>query len=131
MIAKIRDVQAFFFQLGGLHDARLLGIDWCPPERRLTIEVSDLCSNFAGFPEYKGKVPSHLTMESVTMVSLIVDPCDATCRIYDAEVHVTENGFKLVWQIAPCGNLIVTCESVVVNFNEPDVLPAEIKRLLV
>jgi hypothetical protein len=52
---ELADPERFFSELGSLHDAVLLALEWNPATRQLVISVDDLYSNFFQLPEYPGK----------------------------------------------------------------------------
>jgi hypothetical protein len=69
MSRTIRNVQKFFYELGGMHDADLLVVEWRLPERRLQLEIDDLLSNTQEMPEYRGPLPGTVILDDVVDVA--------------------------------------------------------------
>jgi hypothetical protein len=104
----IANPQAFFSELGGLHDADITRATWSPAARCLTLDVDDLNANFFGLPEYSGKRPMRLIFNEAQKLALECDglPGD-TQRVYRLEVGRNERAghFNLLVLISPSGRL--------------------------
>jgi hypothetical protein len=131
MNKTIRDVAGFLRELGGLHDARLLRLDWQCSDARLQLTLSDLCSNFEGLPEYRGCLEGSLVMEGVTSLVLRTEAGEGPRRIFDVAVERAEDApLKLLWKIAPAGSIEVHCDKVVVHGDDLGRLPSDAGHLL-
>jgi hypothetical protein len=137
MSKTIRDVQKFFYKLGGLHDADLLRVEWRLAERRLELEIDDLLSNTQETPEYRGPLPGTVILDEVVDVILQADPGRERSTVYDVVVNQTStsasagaNMIALTFRIAPSGRLEVVCGAVSVGVSDLERLPPGAVELL-
>lgn len=84
----IKNPHDFFNDLGNLHDARIESIFWLPEERRLSISIDDMNSNFEGLPEYKGCQRGTVVIEGVIELDIGIDPVDDHINIHEFTVEV-------------------------------------------
>jgi hypothetical protein len=59
--------------LGGLHDSRLIAIDWSAEARRLRIVVDDLHANTRGHPGYPGPTQATVTFSEVSRLDVAAE----------------------------------------------------------
>ena len=103
----------FFTDLGGLHDAKVLAIDWDNVAASLSLAVDDINSNFKGLPEYRGRAPATVRFSGVTGLGLHFDaPNDGPLRVYEIECTESGSDLSLAVMLAPGGKLVFSCRSV-------------------
>ena len=107
---RVQDVQKFFAELGGLHDAKVLNAAWNPQSYELTVTVDDLRANFAGLPEHGGAQPATLVFRAVSRVNLGADVDMAGgVRIFDVECSSKPGVVRLL--LSPYGRIEVEFQS--------------------
>lgn len=106
----MESIVQFIESLGGLHDAALLELFWCPATRSLEIEIDDIYSVFEGLPEYQGPTKARFVFSGVSKLNLGVDLVDSP-YFYDwiFTKAGTTNCDLLFW---PSGKITVECSRI-------------------
>ena len=103
--AKIR---ARIKSLGGVHDARLLGVTWLAADSSLTITIDDLFANFNGLPEYRGPQRAAFVFSEVTSIKLELDVCEPGLSLYDWTFPNSIDGeHGAVLSFSPAGRILI------------------------
>lgn len=108
--AHVEDIIQLVESLGGLHDARILGLLWQPVSRSLEIEIKDIHINFEGLPEYRGPTKAKFIFSGVSKFDLNVDLAD-TIYLYDWTF--TKDGTpNCELHFAPGGKIVIACSHI-------------------
>jgi hypothetical protein len=106
----IQDVAKFFAELGGLHDAKVLQVNWTPKSSELAVSVDDLRANFAGLPEHGGTKPAALVFGAVSRISLSGEGQElGILRLFDIECSNKSNVVTMLF--SPGGRMEVEFET--------------------
>lgn len=108
MTRSIVDPRSFFFELGGIHDAKIQKVAWDVLARTITLAVDDLNANFNGLSEYVGKREVSIVFSEIEDFQLNCDAIKSDIqRVYDLEIKTEcdsgEN--ELLMRISPSGRL--------------------------
>jgi hypothetical protein len=79
----VNDPQAFFAELGGLHDALIMSFSWDRDDKMLCIGIDDLNSNFLDLPEYRGLRPVEIVFTGVQNLDCDIQIKGSSINIYD------------------------------------------------
>ena len=106
----MEDIVKFIESLGGLHDAKILGLFWRPVSRSLEIEIKDIYIDFEGLPEYQGPTKAKFIFSGVSKFNLDVDLADYT-YLYDWTF--TKSGTpNCELHFAPGGKVTIECSRI-------------------
>lgn len=82
----------YLLKLGGLHDARVVAVNWQIDSQVVEFVVDDLYANFGGLPEYPGRHKGVIRLEGVTRIEFDVEASEKL-KIFEllpAEDHANE-----------------------------------------
>jgi len=102
----------FFSELGDLHDARIERVQWLLHERRLTISIDDLYSNFLDLPEYKGLTPATIILNDVEDIEVNIGPVDDRINIFEFNAKVVDSSINVNVTCWPGGRIDIKCGSI-------------------
>ena len=111
-VNTIKNPVAYFNELGGLHDARIIAVSWNKGEKTLRISVDDLNSNFLNLPEYQGTRQVDILFTGVRRLDLNIQIFEASFSIYDLEIKKNEKHYCVDIRCSPGGNFNFQCKSV-------------------
>lgn len=112
-------LQRFVESLGGLHDARVLVLEWSAVDRRLRIVVSDIYANSLGLPEYSGPTQATVVFSDTSRLEVEADFTLDGLSIFDWIMSRKDRDtISSVITFAPGGKLTVECRSI-------DIVPIE------
>jgi len=109
----MEDIIQLVESLGGLHDAKILGLVWLPVTRSLEIEIKNIYVDFEGlpeFPEYQVPTKAKFVFSDVSRFDLEVDLADSV-RIYDW-TFAKDGTPNCELHIAPAGTIAVKCSRI-------------------
>ena len=111
---RIEAPARFFAELGNLHDAKILRLEWNPAERKVVLTLDDLYSNFVGLPEHTGRQPVCLVMSGVSRLEIDATPDKFPLRIVDFEIDEATAGTEMhvVVNLGPSGLMRATFDSI-------------------
>lgn len=109
---SLSEPKAFFDELGGLHDARIIAFSWSSEEKVLRIGIDDLNSNFLDLPEYQGLRPVEIAFISVTYLDCDMQISRENFSIYDMEIRPKEGFLSVDISCAPSGYFKCRCETI-------------------
>lgn len=109
----------FLDSLGGLHDAEIQKINVDVESGALSVNVTDLNSNFDGMPNYAGRRPARLIFSNVDIVNVIIDVKDGVVISF-ANVKTYDKHFELIVDLR-YGGITKAGGSIIVNFSSMSV----------
>ena len=132
---RIDNPEKYFHDLGDLHDARILWLNWNRKAEEWVIVVDDLQSNFADTPEYPGVEPAMIYFRGVSRLLMDFDLKQGNIGIYELTPHSHDEP-RSRWidvniQCSPEGTVRCQCQTIEIERIEPGVLPKIRKPLLV
>ncbi|MRD46058.1 hypothetical protein GHT07_02115 [Caenimonas koreensis DSM 17982] len=82
----------YLLKLGGLHDARLVAMNWHVESQVVEFVVDDIYANFLGLPEYPGRQSGVIRLEGVSHVEFAVEASQELklFELLPAEDHADE-----------------------------------------
>ncbi|GHT86365.1 hypothetical protein AGMMS49960_14540 [Betaproteobacteria bacterium] len=108
----MNELKLFLERMGALHDAVVLRLIWEPGSRILRFEIDDLCSNFAGLPEYPGAVPGSIALKEVIRVEFDIDMSEGQLNVYEIFVDAaSEDEWRVKMLFWPSGRIVVSCRA--------------------
>ncbi len=104
--------EEYFSNLGGLHDARIEGVNWSLSNKKIIVSIDDINSNFEGLPNYKGLVSANILFNHVHEFKLNFSLEEHYLSIYDLEI--VSNNLDIIVNLKcwPEGVLQVRCKSI-------------------
>lgn len=69
----MNQLNEFLLKLGGLHDSRLVALNWQVGSQAVEFVLDDLYANFGGLPEYPGREKGVIRLEGITRIEFEVD----------------------------------------------------------
>lgn len=104
----------FFFALGNLHDAEITALKWEPAQKRVSILLEDLYSNFLGLPEYPGKTAACFIAFGAGLFEVDVSPDQFPLRIQDWEIDpdYEGSGLRVLVSFGPNGHMRFDCSGI-------------------
>jgi hypothetical protein len=113
-------IQSQVESLGGLHDSRLIAIDWSAEERRLRLVVDDLHANTWGYPGYPGPTRATVTFSEISRLDVAADLTLEGLSIFEWSLSLEAQGlFSSVIGLAPGGRVSIVCRSIEIDGIEP------------
>jgi len=114
----IENPKDYFDNLGNLHDARIEYVGWLPREKKLSIAIDDMNSNFLDLPEYEGLEPAMLVFLNVEHVVFDIEKTDEHLNVYEFNVETKPSHIEVNLKYWPSGKLIVNCKSIELQNNK-------------
>jgi hypothetical protein len=116
-------LQRLVESLGGLHDARVIAIEWSAEDRRLRIVVDDIYANNRGLPEYLGPMQATVMFSDASRLSVEAELTLDGLSIYDWTIsRKAPDNFSSVIAFSPGGKVALECRAIDIVRIEP---PAE------
>lgn len=114
MERSINGPEAFFRQLGNLHDSKLRAIEFNLGQQKIQLVVDDLYANFRGLAEYPGVQPVRLTLDTVSEVQFALASQPLPMRIMDFEVSQVgiSPSMRVAVKFDPAGSINIVCGSI-------------------
>ena len=112
----IESPETFLDRLGGLHDARVLALDFNVTERRLSVAIDDLNSNFDGLQDYAGKLPALLNFHGVEEIESSLQVGSKELNVFECQMVPSSSTLRIEFKFSPGGRLQIrfasmTCDT--------------------
>ncbi len=126
--------EQYFHDLGDLHDARIVWLNWNRKAEEWVIVVDDLQSNFTETPEYTGVEPAMIYFRGVTRLLMDFELIHGNIGIYEFTLRSHDERqprwFDVSVQCIPGGNIRCQCHAIEIERLEPGALPMIRKPLV-
>jgi hypothetical protein len=113
-LRNIADPPGLFFQLGGIHDGKVLAISFDVNRQIMEVMLDDIYSNFLDFPEYPGTTPAQMIFSGLNKFSCDVDLNELPLAIAIIECQEREGGglYSLSISLGRSGSMEISCQQI-------------------